>query len=173
MGRIGVDDLEDLSSLRLDGASQEALLQTATECTFVFKSESGWPAGVVMSYLPHDGGYWLTAVSTRAQARAVASDPRVTLVMTNAGTVLPGRQMLAIRGVAVVHRDEETKRWFYPAFAARLARLDPAAFVRLLDSENRVIIEVRPVGVSASHDSRRMPGDGRGGVPPNERGQSA
>lgn len=173
MGRIGVDDLEDLSSLRLDGDSRAELLRAATECTFVFRSEAGWPAGVVMSYLPHDSSYWLTAAAGRAHARALAVDPRVTLVITNAGTDLPGRQMLAIRGVAVVHRDEETKRWFYPAFATRLARLNPAAFVRLLDSDNRVIIEVRPVAVSASHDSRRMPGDGRGGVPPTERGQSS
>lgn len=163
MGRVGVDDLEDLRSLRLDIDSRSALLEAATECTFVFAAESGWPAGVVMSFLVHEGSYWLTAVAGRAHARAVAADPRVTLVVTNAGTGLPGRQMVAIRGVAIIHRDDATKRWFYPAFAARLAPGDPQRFSGLLDSDNRVILEVRPVAVSASHDSRRMPGDGRGG----------
>lgn len=45
----------------------------------------------------------------------------------------------------------------------RSLRLDPTAFIRLLDSPQRVIIEVRPVAIAASHDSRKMTGDGRGG----------
>ena len=38
-------------------------------------------------------------------------------------------------------------------------------FIRLLDSPKRVVFEVTPTEVSASHDSRKMPGDGRGGRP--------
>ncbi len=164
MGRIGIDDLEDLRSLRLDPPGRAELLATATECTFVFAAPGGWPAGVVMSFLYHEGTFWLTAVTGRAHADAVGTDPRVTLVITSAGTGLPGRRMLALRGVAVAHRDRATLDWFLPRFAARLAPADPAAFARLLDSPNRVVLEVRPVAVAASHDSRRMPGDGRGGA---------
>jgi hypothetical protein len=29
-----------------------------------------------------------------------------------------------------------------------------------------VVFEVTPVGIAASHDSRRLPGDGRGGPEP-------
>jgi hypothetical protein len=93
---------------------------------------------------------------------SLAGDPRVSLVISSKGTGTAGRQMLAIRGVAIVHRSREIKDWFFPIFAQRLAPGDPAAMVRLLDSENRVVIEVRQVAVSASHDSRKMPGDGRG-----------
>src|SRR5439155_17208613 len=85
------------------------------------------------------------------------------LVISNAGTRLSGRRMLAIRGIALAHRDQQTKAWFYPAFTRKLAPNDPQAFQRLLDSPNRVILEVRPVGVAVSHDSRKLPGDGRGG----------
>ncbi len=77
---------------------------------------------------------------------------------------LPGRRMLAIRGVAEVHDDRETKDWFLPRFAAQLKAANPAEFMRLLDSEKRVVFKVRPVGIAASHDSRKMPGDGRGGA---------
>jgi len=165
MGKIGIDDLEDLRTLRLDEQGREELLGVATECTFVFAGADGWPSGVVMSFLYAEGVFWLTATSTRAHARAVADDPRVTVVVTSAGTSLAGRRMVAVRGVAEVLDDAETKAWFLPRFAAKLAPADPDAFVRLLDSEKRVVFRVRPVGIAASHDSRKMPGDGRGGDP--------
>src|SRR3989442_4012853 len=96
MAKVGVDDLEKLQTLRLDAESRDELLNVASECTFVFKSPSGWASGVVMSFLFHEGAYWLTAVGDRAHARAVLADPRVTLVISNAGTRLSGRRMLAI-----------------------------------------------------------------------------
>lgn len=166
MGEVGVEDLEKLQTLRLDADEQAELLSTATECTFVFSRKDGWPTGVIMSFIHAEGRFWLTAVGTRAHAKALADEPRVTLVVTSAGTGLPGRRMLAVRGVATVHRDEETKRFFFPRFTGKLAPGDPKAFERLLDSPERVVIEVRPVAISVSHDSRKMPGDGRGGARP-------
>jgi hypothetical protein len=163
MTRTGIDDLEDLHALRLDEQGRQELLQTATECVFTFANPDGWPSGVVMSFLYAEDRLWLTAVAGRAHAEAIRRDPRVTVVVSNAGTGLPGRRMIALRGVAFLHADEPTKRWFLPRFAGKLAPADPDAFARLLDSSQRVVVEVRPVQVTASHDSRKMPGDGRGG----------
>lgn len=163
MGRIGIDDLEDLRGLKLAGADRDELLSTATECTFVFAGPDGWPSGVVMSFLYAEDRFWLTAVKGRAHVAALAADPRVGIVVTSQGTDLPGRRMLAVRGTAVVHEDRETKDWFLPRFAAKLRAARPDEFVRLLDSPRRVVFEVTPTAVSASHDSRKMPGDGRGG----------
>lgn len=165
---VGVDDNEDLSSLRLDGEGLGELLESQTECTFTFATADGWPAGVVMSFLHRDGTFWLTAADGRAHVRAARRDPRVTLVVSNSGTDLPGRRMLAVRGHATVHDDEATKSWFYPEFARRLAPTDPEAFRRLLDSPNRVVLRVQTVRVAVSHDSTRMPGDGRGGRAPTD-----
>ncbi|MBI1376611.1 MAG: hypothetical protein GC157_03890 [Frankiales bacterium] len=162
MQRFGVDDVEDLSAVTLLDDDRRVLLDMQTECTFVFNRPGGWPSGVVMSFLAHEGDLWFTSVADRAQVASLASDPRVTLVISNAGTSSPGRQMLAIRGVATVHRDREILDTMLLAIAGRLQPADPRAFVRLLDSPQRVVIQVRPVAVSASHDSRRMPGDGRG-----------
>jgi hypothetical protein len=166
MGEVGVEDLEKLQTLRLGGEDQTELLATATECTFVFTGKAGWPRGVIMSFVHADGRFWLTAVGNRPHARALLDDPRVTIVVTNAGTGLSGRRMLAFRGIALVHRDEDTKRYFFPRFTRKLAPASAEEFERLLDSPERVVIEVRPVSVAVSHDSRKLPGDGRGGERP-------
>jgi hypothetical protein len=166
MGKVGVEDLEQLKTLRLGADDRAELIKTANECTFVFRTASGWPSGVIMSFVHIDGSYWVTAVEGRAHARAIGDDPRVSLVITNAGTGLPGRRMLAIRGLAIVHKDEAVRRRFFAAFTTKHAPKDPQAFERLLDSSKRLVIEVRPVAVTASHDSRKLPGDGRGGERP-------
>lgn len=163
MGEVGIDDLEDLRTLGLECDDRQALIDAQTECTFIFGSSAGWPSGVVMSFLHHAGVFWLTAVEDRAHARALRRDPRVTLVVSNAGTSLPGRRMIAVRGVATVHRDVATKQWFFDRFCERFAPDDPATFRQLLDSPQRVVFQVRPVAIPVSHDSRKLGGDGRGG----------
>lgn len=166
MATVGVDDLEKLRSLRASGQAQEELVAAQGEAVVTFAMDGGWPSGVVMSYLPHDGAYWVTAVADRAHARAVRRDPRVSLVISNAGTELPGRRMMTVRCVAHTHTDDATKQWFYAAFAEHLQVANQQGFVELLNSGNRVVLELRPVAVSTSHDSRNLPGDGRGGPAP-------
>jgi len=162
MGQLGIDDLESLKGTHLARADQDELLTAQTECSFVFVNEHGWPSGVVMSFLVVDDTFWLTAVEGRAQVRALADDPRVSIIVSSAGSGLPGRRMLSIRGVAQVHRDVESISWFLDRFTARLQPTDPASWRRLLDSPNRVVIQVHPVAVAVSHDQRKIPGNGRG-----------
>ena len=162
-GQVGVRDIEDLRRTGLAAADQEELFATATECTVSYLSREGWPRAVVMSFLRRDGRFWLTAVAGRDHLESLRLDPRLTLVVDNRGTGLPGRRMVAVQGTATVHTDRDTLDWFYPAFAERLAADDPAAFVRLLDSPGRAVLEVVPTGRQLSHDSRRIAGNGRGG----------
>ena len=169
MGKTGVDDLENLKPLKLDPEARAHLLATQTECTFIFAAASGWPRGVIMSFMHEKDSFWFAATSDRAHVSSLAGDPRVSLVISSTGTDTTGRQMLAIRGVAIVHKSDEMKNWFLPRFAQRLAPKDPDNFIRLLNSPNRMGIEVKQVAVSASHDSRKKPGDGRGlGVKPQD-----
>lgn len=165
MGRLGRDDLEDLSAAQMVAADQEELLATQTECTFVFAGADQWATGVVMSFLWDGTAFWLTAVSSRRHVKALARDDRVTLVISSIGTDLPGRRMLSIRGRATVHSDAETKAWFFEQFAQRLNPDARPDFIRLLNSPKRVVVRVEPVQLFASHDSRRIAGDGRGGEP--------
>jgi hypothetical protein len=157
----GIENVEKLATFTLDEASRSELVRTASELTFVFHNAAGWPTAVVMSFLEHEGTFYVTATSQRAHVRSLAVDPRVSIVISNAGTELLGRQMLSLRCVAIVHTDRETIEWFLPLFTRKLGGKSEA-FAALLDSENRVVVELRPVGITASHDSRRMPGDGRG-----------
>jgi nitroimidazol reductase NimA-like FMN-containing flavoprotein (pyridoxamine 5'-phosphate oxidase superfamily) len=162
MGRLGVDDLEQLKGTHLDKADQGELLAAQTECTFVFLGEQGWPGGVVMSFIVVDGTFWLTAVEGRRHVKALDADPRVSIVVSSAGSGLPGRRMLSIRGEGTVHRDDETLQWFLDQFTARLQPEDPVGWRKLLNSPNRVVFEVRPTAIAVSHDQRKIAGNGRG-----------
>jgi nitroimidazol reductase NimA-like FMN-containing flavoprotein (pyridoxamine 5'-phosphate oxidase superfamily) len=164
MGKLGVDDLADLRTARLTAADIEELLDTATECTLIFAATDGWPMGVVVSFLRFDDRIWFTAVDQRQHIRGITSDPRVSLVVTSAGTPLEGRRMVALKGEARLHNDRITLEQMLPRIAQRLAPGDPQGMVRLLDTEHRTVVEVQIQNVSASHDSRKIAGDGRGGA---------
>ena len=162
-GRPGEKDIEDLAAARLDLRAQHELCEVQTEAVLGFLQD-GQPTAVVMSFaVDEQGHFWFATVEGRRQVRGLDADPRVSVAVSSTGTSLPGRRMLALRGEAVVHRDRDrvmaTVEWLAP----RLAPEDPAAFVRLLDSPQRVVIEVDPTRVTASHDSTRLAGDGRGG----------
>lgn len=162
MGRLGVDDLEDLKGTHLDRSDQEELLTAQTECTVVFSDADGWPRGVIMSFIVVDGRFWLTAVEGRAQVKGVDRDKRVSIVVSSAGSGLEGRRMLSVLGEATVHRDDATLQWFLDQFTSRLQPADPVAWRQLLESPNRVVLEVAPIRVAVSHDQRKIAGNGRG-----------
>ena len=162
--RPGEKHIENLAAARLGVTEQQQLWDAQTECVLTFLQD-GMPTGVVMSFQVDEAGhFWFATVEGRRQVRGVDSDPRVAVVVSNTGTDLPGRRMVALRGEAVVHRDREVVMDRVRKLAPRLAPADPDAFVRLLDSENRVVIEVVPTRITASHDSTRLAGDGRGGA---------
>jgi hypothetical protein len=164
MGKLGIDDVDDLSGVTLLAKDREELFAQQSECTFIFARPGGWPSGVVMSYVYHEDCLWIASVIDRPQVSNLSVDPRVTVVISNAGTDTPGRQMIAVRGVAVIHEPgTETFDRMLHAIGTRLQPDDPMAFVRLLNTPKRRVLQVVPAGISSSHDSRRMPGDGRGG----------
>lgn len=161
--RWGTDDIEDLRGARLRGAARRELLTAQTECTFVFTAPDGGPGAVVLSFAHVDGRFLFTSVDGRVQVRGVERDPRACVVVSNAGTGLPGRRMLSMRGHVTVHRDRAAVDAFLPTLAARLAPDSTDRFLDLLRSPNRVVLEFVPTEIVASHDSRLMAGDGRGG----------
>jgi hypothetical protein len=154
--RDHVEAMESLGYARLDPADREELLESQAECTFVFAGVRGWPSGVVMNYLRRDGRFWLTAVEGRAHVQALAREPRVSIVVSSAGSSLGGRRMLAHRGIATVHHDLREVTEVLDAMAARFRPSDPEGFRRLLDTPNRVVIEVEPVAIATSHDHRKV-----------------
>lgn len=161
-GRPGDRDIEDLAAARLSVGGQHELWQAQTEAVLSFLQD-GEPTSVVMSFVVDDEGhFWFATVEGRRQVRGIDADPRVAVVVSNTGTDLTGRRMVALRGRASVHRERDVVMGAVERLAPRLAPADPQAFVRLLDSPHRVVIEVVPTRVTASHDSTRLAGDGRG-----------
>ena len=141
-----IQDYERVSVYGLDPAEREELLAAHAECTFTWATRDGWPMGVIMSYLWHDGRFWLTAGAHRHRIEAVRRDPRVSVVVTSTGTKLaPGKSVTA-KGRCVVHEDAATKAWFYPAFARHLypEPRHALAFEQKLASPLRVVLEVIP-----------------------------
>ena len=129
-----------------DEERKKTLLETASECTFNWVTKEGWPVGVIMSYLWHDGSIWVTAGGHRHRISAVRRDPRVSVVISGACHPDAPFGSLTCKGRAIVHDDQATKDWFYPMFTGK-GQGDPAAaeaFRKQLDSPLRVIVQVIP-----------------------------
>ena len=141
------ENYEDVRSYNLDDDVLERLLAEQTELNFMWGTKDHWPVGVFMSFVWEDGRFWLTATTQRARIRAIQRDPRVSVAVSSVGTSLGRQKSATAKGRVVVHDDEEIKAWFYPALAKRVMPPIPAvqrAFVALLDSEHRVVLEVVP-----------------------------
>ncbi len=145
------ENYEDVTVYDLDTDVEEQLLLAHNECTFIWVNSAGWPVGVIMSYVWHDGRFWLTASSQRARISAVRRDPRVCIVVTSTGSPLPRNKAVTWKGMCTIHHDDQTKAWFYPALAAAIRPGESPeevkgreAFAKFLDSPRRVILEVEP-----------------------------
>ena len=158
-----VDSYEDVSTFALDDERENALHDAQTECTFMWTTKEGDPVGVIMNYLLHDGRFWLTCTRRRKRVAAVEARPRVAIAVSSRGTDIGVSQAVTYKGDAIVHEDDATKAWFYPALAARVrpeTAERQAAFVHHLDTPGRVVIEIRPtarIGFDAENMFRNSP----------------
>ena len=153
-----VDSYDDVSMFELTDDDERELVETQTECTFMWTTADGDPVGVIMNHLLHDGRFWLTCTRRRKRVRAVEARPRVAIAISSRGTDIGRSQSITYKGRAVVHDDEATRRWFYPALAAKVRPGDPVkqeAFAARLDTPGRVVVEVLP-DVRIGFDARNM-----------------
>ena len=154
---------EDVSVFSLDDDREATLLAKQTECTFMWTTREGDPVGVLMNYLFHDGRFWLTCTRQRKRVPAIEARPRVAVAMSSRGTDIGVSQALTYKGNAIVHEDDATKSWFYPALAARVRPESAdrqAAFIHHLDTPGRVVIEIVPdtrIGFDAEKMFRNSP----------------
>lgn len=142
-----VDSYEDVRMFTLDTSREEVLLNTQTECTFMWSTKDGDPVGVIMNFVWQDGRFWITCTRRRKRVAAVEARPRVAIAVTSRGTKIGTSQAVTYKGNATVHDDDATKAWFYAALAARVrpeSAEQQTAFVHHLDTPGRVIIEIEP-----------------------------
>ena len=141
------ENYEDVSSYNLDDEVLEQLLSEQSELNFMWSTRDHWAVGVFMSYVWRDGRFWVTLTTQRARMRAIERDPRVSVAVTGVGTSIGRLKSATAKGRVRIHNDEQTKAWFYPALARRvMPPIAPVqqAFISLLDSERRVVVEVVP-----------------------------
>ena len=138
---------EDVSIYRLTPERERELLEKQIECNFIWTNKDGHGLGVIMNYVAKDGSIWLTATSQRARIKALKRDPRASVVISSMGTDMgPGKQ-LSYKGRVVLHDDQATRDWFYPAMADIISPYPaptPEAAIEHLDTPLRVIIELIP-----------------------------
>ncbi len=162
--------------------TREELLSKASECVFNWSTKDGWPVGVVHAFVWRDGRGWITCGAHRHRVAAIRRDPRCSVVVSGVAAPNGPNGAITFKGRAIIHDDEETKKWFYPALAygpylragkeremseAEKAQADD--FVRRLDSPLRVVIEIVPEKWIML-DSDKMAKDTAGQLRAEERG---
>lgn len=160
-----MEDWEDVRSLDLGDEREAELLDRQTECVFMWTNREGAPVGVIMNFVWTEDRLWLTSSARRKRVPAVRRDPRVAVAVTSKGSGIGRSQSLTLLGRCRVHEDRERLAWFYPLLAARVRPGDPerqAAFVRMLDSPNRVVLEVVPTARIGFDSERMFDGTGAG-----------
>jgi hypothetical protein len=173
-------DHEQVSIYPFSDEKREELLSKARECVFNWTTKDGWAVGVVHAFVWHNGRAWITCGAHRHRVAALRRDPRCSVVVSGIAAPDGPNGAITIKGRAIIHDDEETKRWFYPALArgpyGRAGReLTPemeaqaAAFVERLDSPLRVVIEIVPEKW-ITLDSDKMAKDTAGLLSDEERG---
>lgn len=177
---MSTQDHEAVSIYPFSPEKREELLSKARECVFNWTTKDGWAVGVVHAFVWHEGRAWITCGVHRHRVSALRRDPRCSVVVSGIAAPDGPNGAITIKGKAIIHDDEATKKWFYPALARgpygrRGGELTPEAeaaaddFVRRLDSPLRVIIEVVPVKF-IELDSDKMAKDTAGQLSDDERG---
>ncbi len=139
---------DDVSAYSLDADNEAALVAAQNECTFMWSNKAGWPVGVIMSYVFHDGCFWLSVSTNRVRVQAVERDPRVSISITSKGSRIKSARAVTYKGTCEVLSDQATIDWFLPALAKRLRPRDEDAqklFYELNNTSNRRVLKVTPV----------------------------
>jgi len=138
---------DDVTPYPLEPELLEEILRKQIECTFIWGPKTGWAVGVLMTYVWKSGSFWVSATSQRKRIAAIRRDPRVSVVVSSHGTDLGPAKGITAKGRAIIHDDQATKDWFFPACAAANiptpGKLQDA-FARMMDTEKRLVIEVVP-----------------------------
>ena len=160
-------DHEVVSIYRHSDEQIDALLTKAPECVLMWGTQSGWPVGVVHSFVWHGGKIWVTFAAHRHRASAIRRDPRVSVCVSGRTSDDPDCPLgaLTVKGRGHFHDDEATKAWFYRALAKKQSPDDKAgedAFRDLLDSPLRLVLEITPdkwISFDADKSARHRAGE--------------
>jgi general stress protein 26 len=141
-------NLENTKDFPLGDELREKLLTEAVECVMSWSTVDGWPMAICHIFLWHEGRIWTSTSGHKKRVKALRKRPMSCIVVSGEGSEVGGDRSVAIKTRVSIHDDRATKDWFYPAIAAKQNPDNPdmaVAFVGLLDSPQRVILEHEPV----------------------------
>ena len=72
---------------------------------------------MIHAFVWRDGRGWITCGVHRHRVSAIRRDPRCSLVVSGIAAPDGPNGAITIKGRAIIHDDQETKDWFYPALA--------------------------------------------------------
>ena len=78
-------DYEDLSAMRLEDSALEAMLAGGGECIFNWTTREGYPVGVVVSFVYHEGKFFTTCAERRKRVPALRARPQSGVVINHEG----------------------------------------------------------------------------------------
>lgn len=136
--------MNEFSRARLTADAFRRLLGAQTECVVSWIDGKGRPVSAVQTYLWEQDALWVTSYRERPRVKALKVNAQSAVCVSSAGTDLPVQQMASARTLAVVHTDDSTGGWFYPAFCERAFPEMPEKMAILLAKQDRAIIELRP-----------------------------
>src|SRR6478736_2852459 len=80
-----ITDYEDLTGMQLTDTELEELVGGGGECIFNWTTKDGFPVGVVVAYLWHDGRFWTTCAERRKRVPALRARPQSGIVINRGG----------------------------------------------------------------------------------------
>ena len=171
MSDSSMQGYEDVTLYELSDEREQELLKQQVECNFIWTNKDGHGLGVIMNFVARNGSIWLTATSQRARIKALRRDPRASVVISSMGTDMgPGKQ-ITYKGRVIIHEDQATKDWFYPAMGEIISPY-PAptveAAIKHLDTPLRVILELVPEKTIKFDGDRISKASHEGTVPGHE-----
>jgi hypothetical protein len=174
------EEHEVVSIYPFNDTEREELLTKARECTFNWSTKDGWPVGVIHAFVWKNGSGWITCGAHRHRVNAIRRDPRCSVVVSGVSAPNGPNGAITFKGRAIIHEDEETKKWFYPALArgpysgmegdlTEAQEAQAKGFEERLNSPLRVVIEIVPEKWIML-DSDKMAKDTAGQLDADERG---
>ena len=136
-------DYEDLTGMQLTNDELSELVGGGGECIFNWTTKDGYPVGVVVAYVFHEGKFFTTCAERRKRVPALRARPQSAIVINRGG------KTATYKGDSTIHANgdegwDDLKQWFYSILSGTDARPDDTyrqAFCKFLDSPHRVIIE--------------------------------
>lgn len=146
-----------MNTINYDELSR-SLLQGQNECSLSWITRDGSPASTIVSYLFKDNALWMTALAGSARVGAISRDNRVSVVITGKGADLGEARCVAMRGNCHIHRDAQTRNWFFPEFAGHVlpdSETGAAMMANAMNTADNLVLQFVPEKI-IPYDAQKM-----------------